>query len=106
MLLSSCAPMPGNTLLQGVSRESSLDEVEIIVTTDLIETQKYCTEYAPTHQVVLNCITNGCFIPACAIPFIDEHGVIKKCYVYLWVENDYLLAHETRHCQGYADLWY
>jgi hypothetical protein len=103
----SCATMTSETrLLEGVSRKSNIDEVEIIVTVDIAETQQYCNQYAPMHQVVLNCLTNACFIPACAIPFVNAEGVIKKCYVYLWAKVDSLLAHETEHCIGKADLLY
>lgn len=102
----SCAPMPGNTLMQGVSRESLPEEVEIIETVDFFETQQYCNQNAPIHQLVLNCVTNACFIPACAVPFVDKEGVVRKCYIYMWTENGYLREHETRHCYGFKDVLY
>lgn len=106
LFVTSCAPMPGNSLLRGVTRASSIEEVEVIETISVYETQLYCTMYAPWYQVALNCLLNLCFIPACALPYISSEGVVKKCYVYMWIDNDYLREHERRHCVGYADLLY
>jgi hypothetical protein len=106
LLMTSCAPMPGNTLFTGLTHETKLEDVEVIVTISAYETQLYCTQYAPWYMVALNCVTNACFIPACAIMQFDDTGGVKKCYVYSWIDVDFLIEHETRHCQGYKDLLY
>lgn len=98
--------MPGNDFLHGVTHPTDINDVEVIIAIDIVETQYYCTKYAPLHQVILNCITNACFIPACAIPIRDGKGGIEKCYIYSWAEFDFLIEHERRHCEGYKDIFY
>ena len=106
LLISSCAPMPGNSFLKGVTHETAIEDVEVITTISIYETQLYCTMYVPWYMVALNCITNFCFIPACAIMYKDDSGGIEKCYIYSWIDVDFLIDHEKRHCQGYSDVFY
>lgn len=103
--LSACAPMPGDKLLDGVVRAVPLEEVDVIVTISPWETQLYCTQYAPWYQIVINCIGNACLVPACFVATIKD-GVIDRCWIYAWADIDFLVEHEKRHCQGYADLFY
>lgn len=106
LLLAACAPMPGTTLFPELTHPTPIEQVEVVVTIDAFETQKYCWESIPTHQKVLSCILNACWIPACAMPFRNTEGDIKKCYVYLSFDNDYLREHELKHCEGFKDVFY
>lgn len=77
--LSSCAmSVNHDKLIEGVSRLSPIEEVEIIVTISPWETEYYCHK----HSIglvwgVINCAINACFVPACAVPLVDKEGVIR-----------------------------
>jgi hypothetical protein len=102
--------MPGNILFDEFDRPAELEEVDTTITVDFWKTQTECTsniwEIAP-HQIILNCIGNGCLIFACALVW-DDNADKKpdRCEVYLSWDIDIWREHELRHCKGYSDLFY
>lgn len=104
-ILSSCAPPPGDILYPGIFRPAELEEVDITITIGIIDTQRFCNSVLPSDLVATNCLTNLCFIPACARVRWGDDGIITTCEVYSWANIDFLIEHELRHCMGYRDVY-
>jgi hypothetical protein len=85
---------------------------EVVVTEHIgfWETQIACTkgvwnDEKNRHQVVLNCFTNLCFVPACSIVH-GEDDYVTSCEIYMWADFENLRLHEEEHCKGYKDVLY
>lgn len=110
ILFSSCAPMPGTKLINGISSSSTLAEVEINYHKDnLFATSAKClsllNEYERYGIIALTFVANAGLVPACVQPWKDiKTNKITKCDIYYsW---DWTLPHEERHCMGYDDVLY
>ncbi len=110
LLLSGCAPMPGNVLFKGLEHDTPLNNVKVVEHIGWVVTTKTCDSLLYTSgnykPLVLNCILNGCVVFGCAQALWDENGDIYQCNVYLAWDSDHLRKHELRHCMGYADDLY
>lgn len=110
LLLSSCAPMPGNELFPGFTKPAELKDVDITRTVGFTETQIECTKllWAENRKVFfLNCALNFCIVPACAgVWDTDGDGVADLCKTYVSWDVGSLQEHEDRHCMGYDDVLY
>jgi len=106
LLVSSCAPMPGNDLLTGLSQPTSLETVRITKTVGLWETTSFCNRGMEPHVVALNCLLNACVVMGCADVKWNEEGHIESCDIYVAYDWDWIVDHEMRHCMGYADVFY
>lgn len=110
IMFSSCAPLPGNALLPGVSELSKIDEVEVrLHKDDFISTAAKCfslmREYSSTWYVTKIALISAGFIPACTLPWIDTAtGKVVECDIYY--SADMFLEHERAHCEGRADVLY
>ena len=103
MLLCSCSAlsMPGNNLIDGVSRSVPLSSVNVsIERLSFIEAGQKCAEMRgyPKHLhpwIVL--------IFGCAQTYIRNDGTVYACEVILGTDDKSILAHELRHCRGFDD---
>jgi hypothetical protein len=107
LLLVSCAPMPGNTLQEGVTHETPLDQMELVIHKgNYIDTSIACHKITWPIKPWLSLLSiplNAGIVPACCEITYDGNGGIERCEV--WYSHfDFLLQHELKHCMGY-DEW-
>ena len=104
LLLSSCAPTPGNTLQKGVTHETPLAKMALIVhkgnfITTSVACHKATWPYKPWLSVASIFLNFG-IVPACCMVEYDGSGGVRGCEV--WYSGfDFQLQHELRHCMGY-----
>jgi hypothetical protein len=99
--------MPGDTLMAGVARPHTLEEVNPTYHSGLFATQVGCISGMwETNKGVLalTCVLNACVQVACADVKWNDEGIIYSCDIYTIA--DWMIEHEERHCMGYADLFY
>ena len=110
IVIISCAPMPGGSLHKNLRNETPISEVRNInIEVDLIKTSTKCNNLVwkdNPHQVVLNCLLNGCFVMACANVKWNDKGEVEQCNIYSSFDNAWIIEHELEHCKGIADKWY
>jgi len=99
--------MPGNTLYPGLTEPTPLDQIDLTITIGIDEASQFCNnqmiELERYGLLAFTCLFNGCVTLGCAV-YKYEDGKMQTCDVY--VAWEWLLGHELRHCQGYADRWY
>lgn len=108
LLTASCAPMPGNTLFDGLTHPTPVEDVKVTVTTGVDEASQNCNrlfaEQGSYGMIIANCLLNACIWAGCADVQWDYEGDIYSCDIY--VASDLFIDHEMRHCLGYADVLY
>jgi len=105
LFLTGCAPMPGATLFPGLDHPSDQQATVVI---GIAETNRVCNSLAIDRNpkgFLLNCLFNFCFVLGCADVEIKD-GKIIKCTAYSSFNLDFIIEHELKHCDGYADLLY
>ena len=113
LLVTSCAPMPGNTLVDGLTEPTAQEDIENynIVIENIFSTSVYCNVQAIKEGnygiPIFNCLLNSCLSVGCASLYWDDTGHIYECNIHIasgfsWL----LLEHEKRHCLGYDDVLY
>lgn len=112
LFLSSCAPMPGNILYEGLARETKLTEIkdyQIIIdpVKTTIECNRLMFKYDQYGVIALNLIGMGGFFVACTDLHADEETrLMDRCIIYSSFDMDFIIEHEKRHCMGYQDQLY
>lgn len=102
--------MPGPHLFPGLQSPTPLDDVSINIVYGPLETSRACNrkliDEGKWGIVALNCLLNGCFVAGCASVTWFPDGKVYRCDVYAAWDADFIVEHELKHCEGYADALY
>ena len=109
VLLSSCAPMPGNTLFKSMKEPTKISEIEDFkeIPQGFWKTNASCYANGFKHKPVMATISLllGAPILGCSSIRVRE-GKVVKCHIYYPKGDEYIRQHELRHCMGYKDVLY
>ena len=108
-LLSSCAPMPGNTLFKGIKEPMKISEIKDFkeIPQGFWKTNASCYANGFKHRPVMATISLLLGAPILGCSSIIKRGdKIVKCHIYYPKGDEYIRQHELRHCMGYKDVLY
>lgn len=109
VLLSSCAPMPGNTLFKGMTEPMKISEIEDFkeIPQGFWKTNASCYANAFKNSPIKATISAALMAPILGCSSIVKRGdKIVKCHIYYPKGDEYIRQHELRHCMGYKDVLY
>lgn len=107
VLLSSCAPMPGNTLFKQVKEPMKISEIKDFEEhpQNLLTTIGSCYAVSMKVRPVTTLIAASLMVPILGCADIKvKKGVITKCHIYYPKGDERIRQHELRHCMGYKDV--
>lgn len=110
--LSSCAPMPGNTLFKEVKEPMKISEIKDFKENpqNLLKVVGSCYIVSMKANPIFTTVATGLGVPpialGCADIRVNRDGVITKCHIYYPTGDERIRQHELRHCMGYKDVFF